>query len=171
MRWTAHAIRPIVICTASRARCLRRASSSASAVDRCIGERSACGGIAGPLTREARFLRTQKIDRDGEVGWRRRMQDKANFVRASLRLQEVVCTLFLATRSYPTSEARRRFFRFFIAINVPRDGGSPLLRQSTQIQSAVDRSSECVARILRKPISCGWQSMIDRACAVRLEIC
>jgi hypothetical protein len=62
-------------------------------------------------------------------------QDKANFVRASLRLQEFVCTLFFAARSYPTSEARRRFFRFFIAINVPRDGGSPLLRQGTQIQS------------------------------------
>jgi hypothetical protein len=37
------------------------------------------------------------------------MQDKANFVRASLRLQEVVCTLFFAARSDPTGGARRRF--------------------------------------------------------------
>jgi hypothetical protein len=36
-------------------------------------------------------------------------RDKANFVRASLRLQEVVCTLFFAARSDPTGGARRRF--------------------------------------------------------------
>jgi hypothetical protein len=63
-------------------------------------------------------------------------QDKANFVRAPLRLQEVVCTLFLAARSLPLGEARHRFFRFLFAINVPRDGGPPLLRQSKQIHSA-----------------------------------
>lgn len=60
-----------------------------------------------------------------------RWQDKANFVRASLRSQEVVCTFFFAARRFPIGEARRRFFRFLFAINVPRDGRPPLLRQST----------------------------------------
>jgi hypothetical protein len=86
--------------------------------------------------REARFRRTEKFDRHGEVSAIERLQDKANFVRASLRLQGVVCTLFFAARSYPIGEARRRFLRFLFAINVPRDGGPPLLRQSKQIHSA-----------------------------------
>jgi hypothetical protein len=63
----------------------------------------------------------------GKLGAVEGSQDKANFVRASRRLQEVVCTLFFAARSFPISEARRRFSRFLFAINVPRDGGPPLL--------------------------------------------
>jgi len=47
---------------------LQPARNSATAVDRCICERPACGGIAGPLACETRFRRGDKIDRDGEVG-------------------------------------------------------------------------------------------------------
>ena len=45
-------------------------------------------------------------------GW----QDKANFVRASRRLQEIVCTLFFAARSYQIGEARRRTQAIYDAI-------------------------------------------------------
>ena len=72
----------------------------------------------------------------GKLGAVGGSHDKANFVRASLRLQEGVCTLLFAARSYPIGEARRRFFRFLFAINVPRDGSPPLLRQGTQIHFA-----------------------------------
>ena len=65
----------------------------------------------------------------GKLGAVEGSQDKANVVRASRRLQEVVCTLFFAARIFQISEARRRFSRFLFAINVPRDGGPPLLTQ------------------------------------------
>jgi hypothetical protein len=45
---------------AGRAHSLQRLRDGSAAVDRCSSEQSVCGGIAGPLTREARFRRTQK---------------------------------------------------------------------------------------------------------------
>jgi hypothetical protein len=98
------------------------------------GGQSACGEIACALMCEAPFRRAEKwiaVGKLAAVERLERLQDKANFVRASLRLQEVVCTLFFAARSFRVGEARRRFFRFHFSINVPRDGGPPLLRQST----------------------------------------
>jgi hypothetical protein len=42
---------------------LQRARNSSTAVDRCLGLRSARGRIVGPLTREARFRRRDKSRR------------------------------------------------------------------------------------------------------------
>jgi hypothetical protein len=96
--------------------------------------------------REARFRRTEKRLVVGKLGAVEGSQDKANFVRASRRLQEVVCTLLFAARSFPISEARRRFSRLLFAINVPRDGGPPLLKLNTESRSrkqAIIRSRKC----------------------------
>jgi hypothetical protein len=84
-----------------RAHCLQRAPNSSTVVDRCLGAQSTCGEIAGPLTRGAPFRRREKLIAIGKLLAVEGSQDKVNFVRASRRLQEVVCTLFFAARSYP----------------------------------------------------------------------
>jgi hypothetical protein len=91
----------IIVRTPGRAHCLQRAPNSSTVVDRCLGAQSTCGEIAGPLTRGAPFRRRGKLIAIGKLLAVEGSQDKVNFVRASRRLQEVVCTLFFAARSYP----------------------------------------------------------------------
>ena len=55
------------------------------------------------------FAEGKKSIAIGKLGVVKGSQDKANFVRAPLRLQEIVCTLFSAARSFPINGARRRF--------------------------------------------------------------
>ena len=95
---------------------------------------------------------------------RLRLQDKANFVRSPLGLQEVVCTLFFVARSRPTSRARRRFFPFSHCYQYAerRQGAvaAPEYANSSYVWIDVLRRR---SRSLHKSNCCGWRSVTSIA--------
>jgi hypothetical protein len=178
IRSTTQPKRPIVVRSAGGAHGLQQGSNAARAVGRRGSERSTCGKIsAGPLEREARFQIAQNFDRYGEVSpieRLERLQDKANFVRASLRLQEVVCTLFSAARSCPTSEGRRRFFFVSSLQSMCRETAvRRCYARVRKFNRRVDRCSECAVTvsISRLAADSGRSSRVRRALGDLLPAC
>jgi hypothetical protein len=68
------------------------------AADRCISERSACRGIAGPQTRGAGFRRMEEIDRHREVSGRAAVVPVSCLTREFCELQKLSDDSLLASR-------------------------------------------------------------------------